>query len=96
MGIHRRPSLLALLFLIATALFISTKVSAQSEGYQLNRYEPTPAGDPFLSPKDLSRHTVGLRFDPMPWVGLKSEYHLTRHPGEDDIHSARFQAAFTF
>jgi hypothetical protein len=53
-------------------------------------------GDPFLSPKDLSRHTVGLRFDPMPWVGLKGEYHLTRLRGEDQAHSARFQAAFTF
>jgi hypothetical protein len=72
--------------------------------YKVGRWRPyyrfdkadVADGDPFLTPKDLSRHTVGLRFDPMPWVGLKGEYHLTRHPGEDDLHSARFQAAFTF
>lgn len=55
-----------------------------------------PFLDPFVNPKDLSRHTLGLRFDPMPWVGLKAEYHLTRPRGEVDVHSARFQAAFTF
>lgn len=72
--------------------------------YKVGRWRPyyrfdkvdVADGDPFLTPKDLSRHTAGLRFDPMPWVGLKGEYHLTRHPGEDDVHSARFQAAFTF
>jgi hypothetical protein len=36
-------------------------------------------GDPFLAPKDLARHTAGLRFDPMPWVGLKGEYRRTGH-----------------
>jgi hypothetical protein len=53
-------------------------------------------GDPFLAPKDLSRHTVGLRFDPMPWVGLKGEYWLTRFRSIEDVHSGRLQAAFTF
>jgi len=52
-------------------------------------------GDPFLPPTDLSRHTVGVRFDPMPWVGLKGEYHLTREE-DRDVSSGRFQAAFTF
>jgi len=63
--------------------------------YRFDR-EDVADGDPFLPPNDLSRHTLGLRFDPMAWVGLKAEYHLTRHPGEEDVSSARFQAAFTF
>jgi hypothetical protein len=53
-------------------------------------------GDPFFAPKDVSTHTFGLRYDPMPWVALKSEYHFSRPRGEEDIHSVRFQAAFTF
>jgi hypothetical protein len=53
-------------------------------------------GDPFLSPKDVSKHTLGLRFDPVFWLGLKGEYALSRFHGGDDVSSGHFQAAFTF
>jgi hypothetical protein len=73
----------------------SWKVGRWRPYYRFDKVEVAD-GDPFLPPTNLSRHTAGLRFDPMPWVGLKSEYHLTRRPGGDDVHSGRFQAAFTF
>jgi hypothetical protein len=52
-------------------------------------------GDPYLPAKDVRIHTVGLRVDASNWIALKGEYHLLREHGED-IHAARFQAAFTF
>jgi len=53
-------------------------------------------GDPFLSPKNLGLHTVGLRVDAGSWVALKAEYRLARPAGEPDVHAARLQAAFAF
>jgi hypothetical protein len=53
-------------------------------------------GDPFLPALDVSMHTVGLRWDAMSWAALKGEYHREHPAGGEDVHSGRFQAAFTF
>jgi len=53
-------------------------------------------GDPFLAPKDMQRHTAGLRVDAMPWAAIKGEYHLTKPHGGDNVSSGLFQVAFTF
>jgi hypothetical protein len=63
--------------------------------YRFDRVD-VAEGDPFLPPKDLSKHTLGLRFDPIFWLGLKAEYTLTQFNEGDDVGSARVQAAFTF
>jgi hypothetical protein len=63
--------------------------------YRFDRVE-VAEGDPFLAPLDISVHTVGLRWEAMTWVALKGEYHLEQPTGGEDIHSGRFQAAFTF
>jgi hypothetical protein len=51
--------------------------------------------DPYLPPKDLRMHTVGLRVEASDWVALKAEYHFTRDH-DQDIHAGRFQLAFAF
>jgi hypothetical protein len=62
--------------------------------YRFDRVD-VAEGDPFLPPRDLSLHTLGLRVDPTAWLALKGEYHLFREQGEDTS-AARFQVAFTF
>jgi hypothetical protein len=62
--------------------------------YRFDRVE-VAAEDPFLSPLDVTVHTLGLRIDAQEWVALKGEYHLRREDGTD-LHSARLQAAFAF
>jgi hypothetical protein len=63
--------------------------------YRFDRVE-VAEGDPFLPALDVSMHTVGLRWDAMSWAALKGEYHREHPAGGEDVHSGRFQAAFTF
>ena len=62
--------------------------------YRFDRVD-VAEGDPFLSPLDVTVHTVGLRVDVQAWAALKAEYHHRRENAES-VDSARFQAAFTF
>jgi len=63
--------------------------------YRFDRVE-VDEGDPFLSPLDVSVHTLGLRWDAMSWAAVKAEYHREHPTGGEDVHSGRLQAAFTF
>ena len=63
--------------------------------YRFDRVEVAD-GDPFLAPLDVSVHTLGLRWEFSSWAAMKGEYHLERPAGEEDVHSGRLQAAFTF
>jgi len=62
--------------------------------YRFDRVD-VAEGDPFLSPLDVTVHTVGLRLDAQAWAALKGEYHFRREQGAD-VHSARLQVAFAF
>ena len=56
--------------------------------YRFDRVD-VAEGDPLLPPKDLSKHTLGLRFDPVFWLGLKGEYALSRFHGGEDVSSGQ-------
>jgi len=60
-------------------------------------YLKADLADPFLLPADgiSRRHTVGLRWDPLPWNGIKLEYSFANRDGSED-NGMVLQTAFTF
>lgn len=75
-------------------------------GYQFGTFKPyyrfdlldAEQGDPFYGPQvvDVTRHTVGLRWDFMNWAALKFEYHYIDRNNLDRPHAFYTQAAFTY
>ncbi len=55
-------------------------------------------GDPYYASilLDQKKHTAGVRFDPILWLGLKIEYSFTRPRIKDSFSSITLQTAFTF
>lgn len=56
------------------------------------------AGDPYYAPlgPDLDKHTVGVRFDLILWLCVKTEYAYNQPKGADNFSSLTIQSAFTF
>jgi hypothetical protein len=54
--------------------------------------------DPYFSPNviDVHKHTLGTRWDMMPWNALKVEYSFANHIGLDDEHLLAVNLVFTF
>lgn len=55
-------------------------------------------GDPYFIPSqtDISKHTLGLRWDILTWNALKFEYSFTDQKDRDQEHSVTANTSFTF
>lgn len=55
-------------------------------------------GDPYYTPNDIdiSKHTLGIRWDPITWNSIKLEYSYSERDDADDRHGIAAQSAFTF
>ncbi|GEM_PF-1241274 len=75
-------------------------------GYQLGPVKPyfrydymnIDEGDPFYGPlfQDITRYTVGMRWDPIDWAAFKVEYQYVETPGLNDPNAFYTQATFTY
>ena len=64
--------------------------------YRYDRLAVDPA-TPFIGSTGSYRsNIVGLRVDPMQWVGLKAQYEHTDEPGQSGIDAIRAQLVFVF
>src|SRR5205823_6261737 len=92
---------------VSSRTFTTNGYYAQA-AYQFPRLKPYyrydfinyAEGDPFYAPApigiDVKKHTLGLRYDPILWLGFKFEYSNTRLKGSDRCNSFTIQSAFTF
>jgi len=55
-------------------------------------------GDPFYAPNDIdfAKHTLGIRWDPLVWMGIKLEYGYNQRKNAHDINAFTIQSSFAF
>lgn len=72
------------------------QISAEWKPYYRFDYQNVESGNPYLTaPGRLQRHTVGARWDPFTWNGLKLELSAGRRDGHNE-RALLAQTAFTF
>lgn len=74
--------------------------------YQFDKWKPYyrfdfidfGGGDPYFTPDDIdiTKHTLGIRWDPITWNSIKLEYSYNERDDANDTHAVTIQFAFPF